>query len=371
MILKYLQLINFRNFEHLKIEFDSGINIISGRNGQGKTSILESIYYLALTKSFRTSNDNNVISYDKNHFDITSSVITLLYNQEKQFRLYYALKEGKHLFIEKKEVKKFSEYIGTLPCVILTLDDMRLTMGGPQERRKFLDILISQVSPVYLEDLKIYRKTVQQRNALLASDNREMINQQLPSWNKQLIKYGSNIILQRTSFMEFLNQHIGEFYARISGEDEPIHAEYFSTVSEDVQGMEKTEIAGKFEKKLSLLNRYEIEKKMTVIGPHRDDMYFYKNMRFFKDFCSQGENKTMVIALKFLEWEYISREKKIKPVLLLDDIFGELDKSRMNGLIDFLQRIGQAFITTTMQEKFRDHVPGRLYLLQNKELFNA
>jgi DNA replication and repair protein RecF len=110
---------------------------------------------------------------------------------------------------------------------------------------------------------------------------------------------------------------------------------------------------------------------MTVIGPHRDDVYFYKNMRFFKDFCSQGENKTLVIALKFLEWEYISREKKIKPVLLLDDIFGELDKSRMKGLIDFLQRIGQAFITTTMQEKFRDHVPGRLYLLQNKELFNA
>jgi len=371
MILKYLELKNFRNFENLQIEFDNGINIISGRNGQGKTSILESIYYLALTKSFRTSNDNNVISYDKNHFNIISSVITHLYNQDKQLRLYYAAKEGKHLFIDRKEIRKFSEYIGTLPCVILTLDDMRLTMGGPHERRKFLDILISQVSPVYLEDLKIYRKTLQQRNALLASDNRKMVIQQLPTWNKQLIKYGSNIILQRTGFIEFLNQHIGNFYAGISGESEAIHADYFSTVSEDILGMENSEIADKFERKLTRLNRYEIERKITMIGPHRDDIYFYKNKKFFRDFCAQGENKTLVIALKFLEWEYISREKKIKPVLLLDDIFGELDEFRMKGLINFLQNIGQAFITTTMHKKFSDHVPGRLYFLQNQELFDA
>jgi len=164
MVLKYLELENFRNFDHLKIDFDSGINIISGRNGQGKTSILESIYYLALTKSFRTANDNHVIAYNKKHFNIVGSVSPIPQYQDKQIRLYYASHEGKHLFIDRKEVQKFSQYIGTIPCVILTLDDMRLTMGGPQGRRKFLDILIAQVSPVYLQDLKIYRKTLQQRN---------------------------------------------------------------------------------------------------------------------------------------------------------------------------------------------------------------
>ena len=371
MVLKYLELEYFRNFEHLKIDFDSGINIISGRNGQGKTSILESIYYLALTKSFRTSSDSHVITYKKDHFNIVSSVLSHLHNRNKQIRLYYANKEGKHLFIDKKEVQKFSEYIGTVPCVILTLDDLRLTMGGPQERRKFLDILIAQVSPVYLEDLKIYRKTVQQRNALLASDDIVKVNQQISAWNRQLITYGTNIIEHRIDFIRFLNNHIGSFYAKISGEKEFIRAEYHSSITENIDSAHKDEIRNKFEKKLALLHRYEFDKKMTVIGPHRDDIYFYKDKTFFKDFCSQGENKTLVIALKFLEWEYISQERQIKPILLLDDIFGELDEYRMNGLLDFLQIIGQAFISTTMQEKFKHHAASKKYVLQNQELFDA
>jgi DNA replication and repair protein RecF len=370
MVLKYLEIENFRNFVHLKSDFDSGINIISGKNGQGKTSILESIYYLALTKSFRTANDNHVISHEKKHFNIISLFSPLNF-PDKQIRLYFASHEGKHLFVNKKEVQKLSEYIGTVPCVILTLDDLRLTMGGPQERRRFLDILISQVSPVYLEDLKAYRRTLQQRNALLSSEERAKSEQQLPAWNKQLIEYGTNIILHRIDFIEFLDKYIREYYANISGCDDHIHVDYNSSITENIRDLDRNGIIKKYETKLAIVRRYEFKKKVTVTGPHRDDIYFYNDKKIFKEFCSQGENKTLVIALKFLEWEYISQERQVKPILLLDDIFGELDESRMNRLLDFLQVIGQTFITTTMQDKFKDHIASKKYVLQNQELYHA
>ena len=215
MVLKNLEIENFRNFSHLKINFGNGINIISGMNGQGKTSILESIYYLALTKSVRTSNDSHVVAYTKDTFNIISSINSDTQTPRK-VRLYYSGKEGKHLFVNQKEVEKFSDYIGSIPSVILTLDDLKLTMGGPQERRRFLDILISQVSPVYLADLKIYKRTLQQRNALLARDDKKTIQKQIVIWNEQLISHGTNIIIHRLKFCDFLNKNITTYYNNIS-----------------------------------------------------------------------------------------------------------------------------------------------------------
>ncbi len=370
MVLRNLEIENFRNFSHLKINFDDGINIISGMNGQGKTSILESIYYLALTKSFRTSNDNHVVSYNKKHFNIISTISSKS-QADKKIRLYYSRQEGKHIFVNKKEIEKFSEYIGVIPCVVLTLEDMKLTMGGPQERRRFLDILISQISPVYLEDLKIYKRSVQQRNALLSRDDKNMVANQISIWNKQLIEHGSRIIFHRLNFNEFLNTHLSKYYNNISGSDDQIHVTYKSTVSDEIAEKDVNQIKRAFEKKLEIVFDYEFERRISIVGPHRDDLSFTNDSKIFKNFCSQGENKTLVIALKFLEWEYISRERKIKPVLLLDDIFGELDEFRMHGLLNFLERIGQAYITTTMQDKFNDHLTSKKYIFRNKELYDA
>jgi DNA replication and repair protein RecF len=370
MILKELEIENFRLFPYLKIEFSDGINIISGMNGQGKTSILESIYYLALTKSFRTSNDNHVISYDKNHFNIKSNFLSG--DSDKKFiRVFHSSSEGKHLFINRKEVLKFSEYIGMVPCVTLTLDNLKLTMGGPLERRRFLDILISQISPVYLEDLKIYRRTVMQRNALLAKEDKRDIKKQIHIWNEKLIDHGSRIISQRLDFIEFLNIHLSEYYNRISMLNDKLGVEYKSSLGDNDFFTDLKRISEKFAKKLSLVFEFEVERKKTIIGPHRDDVQFFKEDKIFKDFCSQGENKTLVIALKFLEWEYISKERRIKPILLLDDIFGELDETRMQGLLDFLEVIGQAYITTTMQDKFKTHKKSRKFILKEKQLYDA
>jgi DNA replication and repair protein RecF len=369
MILKELEVENFRIFPNLQIKFSDGINIISGMNGQGKTSILESIYYLALTKSFRTTNDNHVISYDKKHFNIKSNFFSG--DSEKNIRIFHSSSEGKHLFINKKAVLKFSEYIGTVPCVILTLDDLKLTLGGPQERRRFLNILISQINPVYLEDLKIYRRTLQQRNALLGIDNKQEIKNQISIWNEKLIDHGSRIISQRLDFIDFLNRYLSEYYNKISTLNDIINVEYHSSLGERESLTDRKKITEKFEKKLSLVFKYEMERKRSVIGPHRDDVQFFKEDKVFRDYCSQGENKTLVIALKFLEWEYISKERHIKPILLLDDIFGELDEVRMQGLLDFLEVIGQAYITTTMQDKFKTHNTSQKYILKDNRLYDA
>ena len=370
MILKELEIENFRLFPYLKIKFSDGINIISGLNGQGKTSILESIYYLALTKSFRTSNDNHVISYNKKHFNINSDFVSGE-SDKKVIRIFHSSSEGKHLFINKKEVLKFSEYIGTVPCVILTPDDLKLTLGGPRERRRFLDILISQISPVYLEDLKIYRRILQQRNALLGKENKGNIKKQISIWNEKLIEHGSRIISNRLDFIDFLNIRISEYYNKISTLNDKIGVEYQSSLGVKDYLSDRKRIQVRFEKKLNLVFEYEVERRKTVIGPHRDDVQFFKEDKIFRDFCSQGENKTIVIALKFLEWEYISKERHIKPILLLDDIFGELDEVRMRGLLDFLKVIGQAYITTTMQDKFKTHHTGQKFVLKEKRLYDA
>ena len=370
MVLTELEIENFRVFPYLQTKFSQGINIISGLNGQGKTSILESIYYLALTKSFRTTNDNQVISYNKTHFSIKSN-----FNSEesdrKSIRIFHSSSEGKHLFINKKEVLKFSEYIGTVPCVILTPDDLKLTLGGPSERRKFLDILISQVSPVYLEDLRIYRRALLQKNALLGIEDKVIIERQISTWNEKLVEHGSSIIYHRLEFIDFLNRSLSEYYNKISTHHDQINVIYQSSIGHKHSPSDRDQIKERFEKKLHLIFNHEIERKKSLIGPHRDDIHFFKDNNTFRDFCSQGENKTLVIALKFLEWEYITKERHIKPILLLDDIFGELDEIRIQGLLNFLEVIGQAYITTTMKDKFKVHHASHKYILKEKRLYDA
>ncbi len=369
MVLKDLEIENFRIFPYLSISFSDGINIISGMNGQGKTSILESIYYFALTKSFRTTNDNNVVSKNKSHFSIASTFLSET-SSDKKIRLYYSVHEGKHLFVAKKEILKFSEHIGTIPSVVLTLDDLKLTFGGPQERRKFLDILISQISPVYLEDLKIYRRTLQQRNALLGLENRGEIKRQIAVWNEKLIHHGSRIILNRLDFVNFLNENLAKYYNLISATNDLISVKYNTSIGENISAENVSVIKVRFQKRVEIVFNHECERKRTIIGPHRDDLLFFKDGRLFKDYCSQGENKTLVIAIKFLEWEYLSSERSVKPILLLDDIFGELDEIRMNGLLEFLEKIGQAFITTTMQDKFKSHLPSKKFILKDRQLYD-
>ena len=370
MVIRKLMLQNFRLFSEIDLSFTDGINLITGKNGQGKTSILESIHYLALTKSFRTTVDKNAIKYDESYFNIRGHILSIN-SQQTDVRVYYSHQDAKQIFIDEKKVAKFSDYLGTVPCVVLTPDDLKLSYGSPGERRRFLDVLLSQVSSVYLDDLKNYRRALQQRNALLANKDRSIIKNQIEIWNMQLIKFGVPVIKKRLEFIRFLNEKLTIQYQKYSSTSDTIAARYKSQLVSDQDKTEETEISEKFLSRLNHKLDYEMAKMSTETGPHRDDIDFYKNKKLFKEFGSQGENKTLIIVLKFLEWEYLSRNKSNEPVLLLDDIFGELDETRMHGLLYYLKKIGQAFITTTIDDKFTDRIITGKYQVKDGKIFDA
>lgn len=370
MFLRKLLLKNFRLFTFKELNFSEGINLITGKNGVGKTSILEAIHYVALTKSFRTSIDKNTIQHSQPYFDIDTNLI-LNTNVEKNIRFHYSPLEGKQLFFDKNRVSKFSEYIGTIPCVILTPDDLKLTYGSPFERRRFLNVLLSQVSTIYLDNLKNYRKSLQQRNALLSNNNETKVKTQIDIWNRQLIKYGIEIIKKRLEFVAFLNDNLTLHYQNYTNSSDLISSRYRSSIDVQVEQMNLNDIEAEYGKKLNLSFSYDYKQKTTSIGPHREDITFYKNKKSFKEFGSQGENKTLIVVLKFIEWFYLTRNRNINPLLLLDDIFGELDHSRMKGLLKYLSNIGQAFITTTMRDKFESEIIGKTIFLNNGKTSNA
>jgi DNA replication and repair protein RecF len=357
MILDRLSLENFRVFKNLDTRFQNGINLITGMNGQGKTSILEAIYYLALTKSFRSNSDAQVINLTASSFDVTGT-FTSPDIPRSEIRVYFSKTEGKHLFLNKKKVTAFSQFLGKVPCVVLTLDDLKLTFGNPAERRRFLDILLSQVSPTYLENLKIYRKAMQQRNALLTGDDINYARDNVEIWDEQIAASGSVIIKKREECITFFNQYLPEVYCTFSRGSELIEAKYKSSVSETTS-------------ELKAFFRYDFERKTTTTGPHRDDVEFSKDKKLFKNYASQGENKTLIIALKFIEWQYVSQNRNLKPVLLLDDIFGELDEYRMDGLLKFLDKNGQTFITTTLENKFDPSILAATYIVKDHKVYHA
>jgi DNA replication and repair protein RecF len=370
MVLRRLSLNNFRVFSNIEIHFTDGLNIITGMNGQGKSSILESIYYLALTRSFRTNSDKSAIQYDRQNFDISGVFFSSL-NKELKVRLYYSDLEGKNLFLKDKRISYFSEFIGTIPCVILTLADTKLIYGSPSERRKFIDILLSQISPIYLADLKKYKRILFQRNTLFNNYDLKIIKDQISVWNRQLIDVGSEIILRRLAFISFLNEHLGPYYYDLANTKATITATYASSVGSLSGDSCIDSIKSIFEHSLNRVYPREIEKRTCLIGPHRDEILFFYNTRTFKEYCSQGEIKTLLISLKMLEWEYVRNQRQIRPILLLDDIFGELDLERMRGLLKFIKNVGQAYITTTLPDKLELSKVDSVFHVKEKKVFHA
>lgn len=370
MILKELALKNFRVFSEVTIDFIDGINILTGMNGQGKSSILEAIYYLALTRSFRTNSDYNAIQYETKSFDITGNFFTNP-DKSKQVRLYYSQAEGKNVFVGEKRLTSFSEHVGTIPCIVLTLADTKLIYGNPAERRRFMDVLLSQTSPVYLQDLKNFRRVLQQRNSLLQSGNIKMIKDQIPSWNKQLVESGSAIIARRLLFLSFLNENLSSCYLNLAGKNTIIDSVYLSSIGVLPVNSTEDDLRLIFQRALKHLADKELEKGTTICGPHRDDVDFNYNKKSFRDYCSQGEIKTLVIALKLLEWEYVKNYRQVDPILLLDDIFGEIDQDRMNKLLMIIRHVGQAFITTTLMDKFALTKKDSIFNVKDSKIYHA
>ena len=348
MVLKHIELINFRLHEKTLLDFSDNLNFIVGGNGQGKTTILEAIYYLCTTRSMSLSPETEAVNFAKDFFEIKGKFKDL---SENDTRLYYEKAAGKkYFFLDDKQIYRASSIIGKFPVVALIQSDHSITLGSPGDRRKFVDSVISQASETYLKILLEYNKTLRQRSALLTqikeTNDRSLLNQ-MEAWTNSLINIGSEIIKHRIAFVQDFRRYVNEAYNKIMNTAELPDIEYDFCGETDPENIRET-----FEKQLSEVRNDELRRAVNLVGPHRDDFIFKVNGLDLKKYGSQGQHKTFQIALRFAQFFYIKDAVAKTPVFLMDDVFGELDTYRAQKISEYLKEIGQAFVTMTDFTKY-------------------
>ena len=339
MIIKSLELQNFRNYENLKLDFDSGTNIFYGDNAQGKTNILEAIYLIATTKSHKGSKDSDIIQFGHEEAHIRS----YLYKEDvtRQVDMHLRKSKTKGIAIDSQRIKKAADLLGLLNVVFFSPEDLSIIKNGPAERRRFIDMELCQLDSFYLYNLNHYNKIVNNRNKLLKDlFMNPGLKETLSIWDSQLLSYGSKIIERRSLFIEQLNQIIFDIHNRLSGGKEQIKIVYEKNVEID-----------NLEEKLRLNQDKDIYLKQTTVGPHRDDISFIVNDIDIRKFGSQGQQRTAALSLKLSEIELVKKSIKDTTVLLLDDVLSELDSNRQNYLLNSIGDI-QTIITCTGLDEF-------------------
>ena len=342
MYLSSISLRNIRKHADTKIEFANKLNYIVGKNGVGKTTILESIYYLCTTKSCVTTSDSEVVKIGENSFGLQGH-FTGLTNDSVQIN--YSYNENKKVYmLSNKQVARFSDIIGKFPVVLLSPADHSITQGYPAERRKFVDSVISQASRTYLNLLIEYNKTLKQRIYLLnrIRENKNNDINELDAWNKKLVYSGTEIIKHRKEFVTEFESYISDSYQKLlSNREEPKIHYYF------LDGKCHNKLEDCFEILLDQRAEDEIRRGTNLVGPHRDDFIFDINGISLKSYGSQGQHKTFQTVLRFAEFFYLKDKTGGSPIFLLDDVFGELDADRVAAISNYLSTVGQAIITLT------------------------
>lgn len=336
MIIKSLKIVNFRRFIGKQVVFKKGLNVIVGSNAIGKTTVLEAIYYLGITKSFKTSDESALINNNSEEFAIFANVERDgLVNDIKIKRM----KNAKIVFLNNNPYKKVSEYLGTVLVVCFSNNDCVKLNGSSKDRRSLFEPLICQISNFYVNECNNYRKILNSRNALLKRLNfekKESNTKLLEVMNSQLVKSGNKIINVRQKIVRKLNDEINEIYNEISGCNEKIELEYCSNTTEE-----------KFLNQLRLNYEEELKRGHTEVGPHRDDYKFKINGLDAVSTGSQGQQKSIMISLKIAFSKMIQSVKNETPTLLLDDVLGELDENRQNNLLDYIRNYQQVILSTS------------------------
>lgn len=342
MILNNINVINFRNYRKHSISFSPGINVIIGDNAQGKTNILESIYVLAITKSYRTNNDINLIKFNEDLFVIKGNIKTNSIIKDLQLS-FNGIK--KYTKINSKQIKRISDYITNFNVILFAPEDLEIIKGSPSIRRNLLNIDIGQINRSYVNTLNEFNKILKSRNDYLKMMliNSYSDDRYLNILTDSLIEREIPIYMSRFNFVNKINKLIDDIFYSITG-IRGLHIDYLSNIDLDFSSIDKLKISIK--KKYLKEKNKEINQGMTLFGPNRDDFVFYIEDKDMKNFSSQGQQKLAIISLKLAEISIFYEETGEYPVLLLDDIFSELDKYKKNRLIKYLNKDIQVIITS-------------------------
>lgn len=362
MKIKKLNILNLRNHKFTELEFSNSLNIFYGLNGSGKTTILEAISIASFSKSFLPTQDSALINYNEKQYSISVKAIN-------DYGIPYII-SIKYDKINKKEINSNAgdkitpkDIIGEIPCIILSPDYKKITFGTPADRRDFLDKLLSQSSKKYLEDLMTYRKSLRQRNTQLQKTkiHQDFDENLFNSWTEILIQTGAAIIKKRIDFINDFIPYFEKLYSFVSDEKEKVTLEYLP------HGIPKIKPLHELSEKdiQTYLHNFSLEilpdekrRGLTLFGPQRDELKIKINGGLAKDSASQGQHKTLLICIKFAEFEYLKNMKNETPLALLDDIFSELDKKRTDKVLALLEKnSAQTFITVTDFELLKPLIP--------------
>ncbi|MBR4343641.1 MAG: DNA replication/repair protein RecF [Lachnospiraceae bacterium] len=339
MIIKSLELSNFRNYERLKIDFSPSVTILYGNNAQGKTNILEALYLGATTKSQKGSKDKEMIRFGEHE----SHIRMFLEDSDISRKIDMHLKENKSkgVAIDGIPIRKAGDLYGLINIISFSPDDLSIIKEGPSERRRFCDMELCQLDKLYMHNLSGFERALDQRNNLLKqiSINPEL-KDTLGIWDDQMISFGSYLIEKRRNFISEINDIAGKIHSILTEDKEKLNIEYLPSTNEN-----------SFKEELIKNRERDIFLKSTNIGPHRDDILFIINDNNVKKFGSQGQQRTAALTLKLSEIELVKKRTRKNPVLLLDDVLSELDRSRQMKLLENISGV-QTIITCTGLEEF-------------------
>lgn len=339
MLIDSIELENFRNYGSLKLDLDGGINIFCGDNAQGKTNILEAVYLICTSKSQKLSKDRDMIRFgcDESHLK------AVILKNEMRYRIDMHLKRNnsKGIAVNGIPIKKVSELLGIANVVSFSPEDLNIIKNGPSERRRFMDLELCQLNRIYVHDLISYNRVLNQKNRLLKNLQFDRSSEEfLDIYNEQLIKYGSEIISLRRSFVEKLDHLIRDFHSDITGNSERLTLKYEPDTTEE-----------SFYDDLKKHRDNELKNCFSLVGPHKDDIKFTFNDTDLRQYGSQGQQRTAVLSLKLAEIAFVEEVSGNRPLLLLDDVLSELDRNRQNKLLNSIKDI-QTLITCTGLDDF-------------------
>lgn len=353
MYLKKLKLENFRTYENLELKFENNINVFFGENAEGKTNILESIYISSITKSYRTNKDIECIKFKKDFLRLNHSYIG---SKEKNIDIEVYIDNNSKKQIKEDNIKigKYSDFLGKIPIIMFSPDNINIVKGSPKERRKFLDILISQISKKYVICLQEYNKLINLKNSLLKNDRNNIDINYLEILDEKLSEKIEYIASMRNEYLNRIENKAVDIQKELSNNEEKLKLKYESEfINKDKKQIKEI---------LYLSRENDIYRKTSNKGIGHDDIIIFVNDKEVYKYGSQGQKRTSLLSLKLAEFEILKNEKDETPIILLDDVFSELDINRINFLMKYISNY-QVFITTTEIDSIKN--------IKNKSLFKV